>query len=88
MNISNIHEWNVIVLGKTSHQQNSTHTHNTVGGACLPFSHENTSSYFPLNPGCSIGILIMVCYNPYMGVSKNRGPPKWMVYNGSKTVLK
>ena len=28
------------------------------------------------------GILIMAYCNPYMGISKNKGTPKWMVYNG------
>ncbi len=29
-------------------------------------SHEKKNSYFPLNPGCLIGILIMVYYNPHI----------------------
>ena len=34
----------------------------------------------PLNPGWLIGILISwLIINPYMGVSKNSGTPKWMV---------
>ena len=32
--------------------------------------------------GWLIGILVLAYYNPYMGVSKNRGTPKWMVYSG------
>ena len=29
-------------------------------------SHEKKTSYFPLNPGCLIGILTMVYYNPHI----------------------
>ena len=28
------------------------------------------------------------CMGLFIGVSKNRGTPKWMVYNGLKTLLK
>ena len=51
-------------------------------GGKLLWAMNKNPYYFPLNPGWLIGILIMVYYNPDMGVSKNRGTPKWMVYNG------
>ena len=36
----------------------------------------------PLNPGWLIGILVVVCYNPYMGVSENSGTPKSSILIG------
>ena len=35
-----------------------------------------------MGPMDAMGYLVAACSLSYMGVSKNRGTPKWMVYNG------
>ena len=36
----------------------------------------------PVDPGCLLYVGDYETNQLYMGVSKNRGTPKWMVYNG------
>ena len=63
-----------------------------------PVAEESTDLFHDLDvrmevPGSKVTIQWIITYNPtiyyipYMGVSKNRGTPKWMVYNG-KPLLK
>ena len=48
-------------------------------------SHESMDKKIPLTPKFKIGGILSkryVCIYIYMGGSKKKGTPKWMVYNG------